>query len=147
MVMKMAVESMEILSGALPHPGREPEQRLLSPKTWLQCDGGDRTFLEDSGLFLGFLASGQYIGERAEPGASQGGPTWARRGQGPTYAWGWCGPPRPPPEVPLWLLESSGAKLRKIDSFVDSENISFVTFLESKIAENRNWHYGILSIC
>jgi hypothetical protein len=72
MAMKMAVESMEILPGALPRPGREPEQRLLSPETWLRCDGGGGTFLQDSGLFLGFLASGQYIGERAEPGAGQG---------------------------------------------------------------------------
>ena len=31
--MKMAVESMEILPGALPRPGRVPEQRLLSPET------------------------------------------------------------------------------------------------------------------
>ena len=60
------------------------------------------------------------------------GHTPPRRGQGGTRAWGWCGPTRPPPGVPFWLLESSGAKLRKITSFVDSENISFVTFLESK---------------
>ena len=28
----------------------------------------------------------------------------------------------------------------------NSENISCVTFLKPKTAENRNWHYGILSI-
>jgi hypothetical protein len=35
--MKMAVESMEmeIASGAIPHPGRVPEQRLLSPEIGL----------------------------------------------------------------------------------------------------------------
>ena len=33
MAMKMAVESMEILPGALPRLGRVPEQRLLSPET------------------------------------------------------------------------------------------------------------------
>jgi hypothetical protein len=30
--MEMAVRSMEMAPGALPHPGRVPEQRLLSPK-------------------------------------------------------------------------------------------------------------------
>ena len=145
--MEMAVESMEILPGALPRPGRVPEQRLLSPETWLRCDGDGGTFLEVSGLDLGFLRRGQYIGERAEPGGHQVGHTPPRRAQGGTRAWGWCGPTRPPPGVPFWLLESSGAKLREITSFVDSENISFITFLESKTEENRNWHCGILSIC
>jgi hypothetical protein len=36
--MKMVVESMEMAPGAIPHPGRVPEQRLLSPK--LVFDGG-----------------------------------------------------------------------------------------------------------
>ena len=73
--MKMAVESMEILPGALPRPGRVPEQRLLSPETWLRCDGDGGTFLEVSGLDLGFLRRGEYIGERAEPGGHQVGHT------------------------------------------------------------------------
>ena len=56
--MEMAVESMEIPPGALPRPGRVPEQRLLSPETWLRCDGDGGTFLEVSGLDLGFLRRG-----------------------------------------------------------------------------------------
>jgi hypothetical protein len=147
MAMKMAVESMEILPGVLPRPGRVPEQRILSPETWLRCDGGGGTFLEDSGLSLGFLASGQYIGERAEPGAALVGHTPAMRGQGPTRAWRWCGPTRPPPGAPFWLLESYGVKLCKIVSFSNSENIYFSALLEPKTAENRYWHFGILSIC
>ena len=86
MAMKMAVESMEIPPGALTHPGRVPEQRLLSPETWLRCDGGGGTFLKDSGLFLGFLPQGDYIGGRAESEAVQGGHTLAKRGQGGTRA-------------------------------------------------------------
>ena len=39
--MKMVVESMEMAPGALPRPGRVPEQRLLSPK--LVGDGGGAT--------------------------------------------------------------------------------------------------------
>ena len=61
MAMKMAVESMEILPGALPRPGRVLEQRLLSSETWLRCDGGGGTFLEDSGLFSGFFCLGGII--------------------------------------------------------------------------------------
>ena len=82
MAMKMAVESMEIPPGALPRPGRVPEQRLMSPETWLRCDCGGGTFLEDSGLFLGFLPRGDYIGGRAESEVVQGGHTLAMRGQG-----------------------------------------------------------------
>ena len=32
MAMVMAVESMEMAPGAIPRPGRGPEQRLLSPE-------------------------------------------------------------------------------------------------------------------
>ena len=32
MAMEMAVDSMEMALGAISHPGRVPEQRLLSPK-------------------------------------------------------------------------------------------------------------------
>jgi hypothetical protein len=38
MAMKMAVESMEMAPGAISHPGRVPEQRLLSPN--FVCNGG-----------------------------------------------------------------------------------------------------------
>jgi hypothetical protein len=44
--------------------------------------------------------------------------------------------------LPFGLLESSGVKLRKIVSDVNSENISCVAFLKPKTAENRNWHCG-----
>ncbi|KAK1648731.1 hypothetical protein QYE76_066536 [Lolium multiflorum] len=47
-VMKMAVEmaavSMEKPSGALPRSGRVPEQRLLSPRSWLRDGGGSELF-------------------------------------------------------------------------------------------------------
>ena len=85
MATQMAVESMEILPGALPHPGRVPEQRLLSPETWLRCDGGGGTFLEDSGLFLGFSRRGDYIGEGGgvRGGSGRPDPIQARPGFAP----------------------------------------------------------------
>ncbi|KAK1684037.1 hypothetical protein QYE76_044885 [Lolium multiflorum] len=48
-VMKMTVEmaavSMEKPSGALPRPGGVPEQRLLSPRSWLRDGGGSGRYL------------------------------------------------------------------------------------------------------
>jgi hypothetical protein len=61
--METAVEataSMEMAPGALPHPGRVPEQRLLSPKIglrrWRRCE----TVLGKMPIVLGFL-SGDFI--------------------------------------------------------------------------------------
>ena len=48
MAMKMAVVSMEMTPGAIPHPGRVPEQRLLSPETEFRDGGGA------PGVFLEF---------------------------------------------------------------------------------------------
>jgi hypothetical protein len=48
------MESMEMALGALPRPGRVPEQRLLSPKIglqWRRCCG---TFLGKTPIDLGF---------------------------------------------------------------------------------------------
>ncbi|KAK1607990.1 hypothetical protein QYE76_031663 [Lolium multiflorum] len=50
MAVEMAAVSMEKPSGALPRPGGVPEQRLLSPRSWLRDGGGsgrkdvERTF-------------------------------------------------------------------------------------------------------
>ncbi|KAK1632259.1 hypothetical protein QYE76_006574 [Lolium multiflorum] len=40
MAVEMAAVSMEKPSGALPRSGRVPEQRLLSPRSWLRDGGG-----------------------------------------------------------------------------------------------------------
>ncbi|KAK1684968.1 hypothetical protein QYE76_045816 [Lolium multiflorum] len=53
-VMKMAVEmaavSMEKPSGALPRSGGVPEQRLLSPRSWLRDGGGSGRFHVGAGI-------------------------------------------------------------------------------------------------
>jgi hypothetical protein len=52
--MEMAVEamaSMEMALGALPHPGRVPEQRVLSPKNGLRRRQRYETFLGKRRLF------------------------------------------------------------------------------------------------
>jgi hypothetical protein len=83
--MKMAVESMEMSLEAIPHPGRVPEQRLLSLELrlrWRRCCG---TFRGWAPIYLGFSHWRIYIGGGAMSegtmgptlggGAARGGPT------------------------------------------------------------------------
>jgi hypothetical protein len=53
--MEMVVESMEMAPGALPYPGRVPEQRLLSPKIGLRWRRRCGTLLGETPIDLGFL--------------------------------------------------------------------------------------------
>jgi hypothetical protein len=91
--MEMAVESMEMAPGAIPHLGRVPEQRLLSPELCLRWRRRCRTFCGRRLVDLGFFRQREYIGGRA---MSEGGPgahtTWWR-GQRVTRATLWCGQP------------------------------------------------------
>jgi hypothetical protein len=52
--MKTVVESMEMAPGALPCPGRVPEQRLLSPEIGLQWRRRCGTLLGKTPIDLGF---------------------------------------------------------------------------------------------
>ena len=49
--MEMAVESMEMTPGAIPYPGRVPEQSLCPPKLGFDGGGATELFLEDDRLF------------------------------------------------------------------------------------------------
>jgi hypothetical protein len=73
--------------GALPRPGRVPEQRLLSPKIhrWPSCG----TLSKNLPIPLGFFVGGLFIGERASSGTDQGGVTTGGRGQGLGRAPSW----------------------------------------------------------
>jgi hypothetical protein len=75
--------------GAIPRPGRVPEQRLLSPKIrrWRRRSCG--TFLEISLIFLGVSVGRLLIGEGASSGGDQGGLTTGGRGQGLGRAPSW----------------------------------------------------------
>jgi hypothetical protein len=64
-----ATASMEMAPGALPHPGRVPEQRVLSPKICLQWWRRCGTLLGKMQIVLGFSVSRLYIGGEA---ASEG---------------------------------------------------------------------------
>ena len=63
--MKMAVVSMEMTPGAIPHPGGVPEQRLLSLETCLRDGGGYGTLRGISSIVVGFSLLEEYIGGRA----------------------------------------------------------------------------------
>jgi hypothetical protein len=90
--MEMAVRSMEtaeMASGALPRPGRVPEQRLLSPeicRQWLQSCG---TIFGKLPIPLGFSIGRLVVGEGASLGGDQGGLTIGGRGQGLGRAPSW----------------------------------------------------------
>ena len=79
--MEMVVESMEMAPGAIPRPGRVPEQRLLSPETWFRVDGGVETFRGFLLIYLGFSRDGEYMGEEAESEEARGAHPPPRRGQ------------------------------------------------------------------
>jgi hypothetical protein len=73
-----ATVSMEMASGALPHPDRVPEQRLLSPEIGLRWQRRCRTVLGKTPIVLGFSVGRLYIGKGVSSGGGPGGltPWW-----------------------------------------------------------------------
>jgi hypothetical protein len=103
-----ATTSMEMALGALPRPGRVPEQRLMSPEIclrWRRCCG---TVLGKTPIDLGFSVLRLLIGEGASSGADQGGLTTGGCGQGLGRAPWWCGCPLAPLRLPFGPRPSSG---------------------------------------
>jgi hypothetical protein len=91
---------MEMAPGALPRPGRVPEQRLLSPKIWLRRWRNYGTLSGKLPTLLGFSVPRLLIGEGRRQGAARalshlGGMAraWAARAwrEGPSWP-----PPTPP---------------------------------------------------
>jgi hypothetical protein len=129
---KMAVESMEMALGAIPHPGRVPEQRLLSPEIGLRWRRCCKTCHGQRLDNLGFSRWRHFIGGRAMSEGTQGAHTirWhEQRGGAPPYG----------------VAASLSSSVSALDSvfvsgkigglaFVssNSENISCTTFLKYK---------------
>jgi hypothetical protein len=141
--MEMAVESMEIAPGAIPHPDRVPEQRLLSPEIGLRWRRRCGTFRGQRLDYLGFSPRREYIGGRA---MSEGGPgayttPWRdQRGGGGTR---WCGHLGALLRLcfVLCLVSEKIGTLGFVSS--SSENISCVTFLKHKNSRKHElalWH-------
>jgi hypothetical protein len=70
--------------GALPRPGRVPEQRLLSPEIRRRRRRSYGTVLEISPTPLGFSVPRLLIGEGVSLGVAPGILTPRRRGQAPS---------------------------------------------------------------
>jgi hypothetical protein len=67
-----AMESMEMAPGALPRPGKVPEQRLLSPEINLRRRRRCETLLGETPIDLGFSRRRPFIDGRAMSEGSQG---------------------------------------------------------------------------
>jgi hypothetical protein len=118
------------VSGAIPHLGRVPEQRLLSPKIGLRWWQHCGTFCRSILVYLGFSCRRHFIGGRAMSEGTRGAHTMRWRGQRWACATLWCG------RLPALLRLPFGLRVRvsKIETsaFVssNSENISFSKNLE-----------------
>jgi hypothetical protein len=80
---------MEMAPGALPHPGRVPKQRFLSPEIHRRRRRSCGTLLEISLIPLGFSVGRLLIGEGASSEVDQGGLTTGGRDQGLGRAPSW----------------------------------------------------------
>jgi hypothetical protein len=91
-----AMESMEMAPGAIPRPGRVPEQRLLSLEIGLRWRRRCGTFLGKTPTDLGFSLWRLYIGEGAMSEGGQGPHTIGWRALGVTVPPGGVFAPWPP---------------------------------------------------
>jgi hypothetical protein len=138
---------MEMASGALPRPGRVPEQRLLSPaicRRWRRSCG---SLLEILSIDLGFYVGRLLIGEGSSSGGDQGGLTIGGRSQGVGRAPSWCGQPLAPLRLPFGLRSSSGKNRSSGTCFVQFREYFLCNISETqKQQKTGNWHYGILLV-
>jgi hypothetical protein len=94
--------------GALPRPGRVPEQRLLSPEIRRRRRWSCRTLSGNLPIVLGFSVRRLLIGKGALSEVDQGGLTMGGRGQGLGHAPLLCGQPLAPLRLPFGPRPSSG---------------------------------------
>jgi hypothetical protein len=111
--MNMGVESMEKAPGAIPRPGRVPEQRLLSPQNWSLMVAALRNFLwMEAGPFRVFASEAFYCRKSNVRGHP--------RGPHHTVAWLEGGAP------PYGVAASVPSSISSLDSvFVSGKNRRF----------------------
>jgi hypothetical protein len=118
--------------GALPHPGRVLEQRLLSPEIHRRWRRSCGTLSGKLPILLGFSIGRLLIGEGASSGGDQGGHTIGGRSQGLGHTPCCVGSPWPPSGSRLVFGPLSG-KIGVLELVLsNSENISCVAFLKHK---------------
>jgi hypothetical protein len=142
-----ATASMEIAPRALPHPGRVPEQRLLSPKIHRWWQRSCRTSSGKLPIPLGFSVGGLYIGEEAASEGCQGALTIGWHAPGVTHSALGCGRPLAPLRLSFSLRPSSGKNRSFGFSFIQFREYFLCSFSKTqKQQKTRNWHCGISSI-
>jgi hypothetical protein len=133
--------------GALPRPGRVPEQRLLSPEIFLRWRRHCGTVMEILTIPLGFSVPRLYIGEGASSGGFQGTLTHRGRGQGLGRATLVCGAIVAPLRLLFDSLEASVKFWATGFGFVLFQEYFLCNFSETQKQQKiGNWHCGILSI-
>jgi hypothetical protein len=139
---------MEMAPGALPRPGRVPEQRLLSPKIRRRQRRSCGTLSGKLPILLGFSIGRLFIGEGASSGGDQEGLTTGGHGQGLGRALSWWGWPLAPLRLSFGLRSSSGKNRSSGTCFVQFREYFLCSFSETQKQQKiGNWHCGILSIC
>jgi hypothetical protein len=133
--------------GALPHPDRVPEQRLLSPEICLRRRRHCGTVLGKTPIDLGFFVGRLFIGKGASSGVDQGGLTTRGRGPGASRAVLWCGWPVATLRLSFGPCPLSGKNRSFGLQFVQFREYFLCSFSETQIKQKTgNWHCGILSI-
>jgi hypothetical protein len=133
--------------GALPHPGRVLEQKLLSPEICLGWRRRCRNVLGKTLIPLGFSVPRLYIGEGATSGGCQGALTHRGRGQGPGRATLLCGALVAPIRLLFGSLEASVNFWTFGFCFVQFQQYFLCNFFETQKQQRKgNWHRGDLLI-
>jgi hypothetical protein len=133
--------------GALPHPGRVPEQRLLSPEIRRRRRRSCGTLSGNLPIVLGFSVERLFIGGEAASGGYQGHLTTRGHGQGVDRATLWCGYPLALLRLSFGLRPSSRKNRSFCFCFVQFQEYFLCSFSKTqKQQKTGNWHCGILSI-
>ena len=108
--MAMVVESMEMAPGAIPRPGRVPEQRLLSPELGFLVAAAQRNSSLENDFVVGLNSSGGIFRRKGEGGRASRAPhpVLARQKGWPRWEVVWA--PRGPPPSPLRCSGTSRGK-------------------------------------
>ena len=143
--MEMAVESMEMAPGAIPRPGRVPEQRVLSPESCLRWRRRSGPVEEILHTVLGFLVWGVFVGERAKSVAPRGAHTCPSRGPTSCRARTWWRRLGLPLRFVFGVLERS-----QINMDFGKEIVRFREYFLKWISETKNSRKqgtGIMASC
>jgi hypothetical protein len=133
--------------GALPHPGRVPEQRLMFAELHRRWRRSCKTILGKTLTILGFSIGRLLIGKGASSGVDQGLLTIGGCGQGLGRAPSWCGQPLAPLRLPFGPRPSSGKNRSFRTCFIQFRKYFLCSFSKTQKQQKIwNWHCGILSI-